>query len=365
MKRVLIISVEYPPKCGGAGRVAEDNVEYLSNNGFEVDVVTTYDSHISRKKNVNYYFLKHKPVVFVLSFIIQLKKMDLSQYQTIILNDIGAALVASYIFDDFLLSKSLIYIHGGEPEEVLLKPKALFKAVQFPNKYKKMLLSSKRIVCVSEFMRRKMMKIVSDIPFSKFSVIYNGVNKQDFYKDPFDIRKEYGLEKNTTVIFSASRVIVEKGYDDVFDVISKCINEGEKIAWFIAGEGDYLTILKTKIHNNHLEDNIFLLGNLNRESLRKYYSSADLFVLLSKFEEAYGLVYLESIYCLTPVVALKNGGTNEAIIDRVNGFIVKDRDECYQVIKKKQFLKITEPEIKDSLSQYDLSKEELKCLCSN
>lgn len=63
-------------------------------------------------------------------------------------------------------------------------------------------------------------------------------------------------------------------------------------------------------------------GCLSEKQLVKAYSEAILTVCTSQVEP-FGLVPLESIACQTPVVAIKEGGYRESVIDDVTGFLIE------------------------------------------
>jgi len=62
-------------------------------------------------------------------------------------------------------------------------------------------------------------------------------------------------------------------------------------------------------------------GNLSDQELLQAYNQATLTVCLSEVEP-FGLVPLESMACATPVVALKEGGYRESVVDGKTGFLV-------------------------------------------
>jgi glycosyltransferase involved in cell wall biosynthesis len=60
--------------------------------------------------------------------------------------------------------------------------------------------------------------------------------------------------------------------------------------------------------------------------LREVYSQARAFVY-APLQEALGMAPLEALACGTPVVAVREGGVNETVVDGVTGWTV-DRDEA-------------------------------------
>lgn len=63
----------------------------------------------------------------------------------------------------------------------------------------------------------------------------------------------------------------------------------------------------------------------NQELLAQYYSTSDIFLFTSLFEN-FPLVILEAMSCGTPIVSFDVGGVKEALIHKQNGYIAKYKD---------------------------------------
>ncbi|MCP4670673.1 MAG: glycosyltransferase family 4 protein [Desulfobacula sp.] len=62
-------------------------------------------------------------------------------------------------------------------------------------------------------------------------------------------------------------------------------------------------------------------GKIKREDMHKFYSSGDVFAFPG-IKESLGMVYLEAQSCLLPVIAFKNGGIPEVVMDKKTGFLL-------------------------------------------
>lgn len=65
------------------------------------------------------------------------------------------------------------------------------------------------------------------------------------------------------------------------------------------------------------------LGRLDDEDLRRVYSAADV-VVMPSFLEAFGQVAAEAQCCGAPVVALRNTGVEDIVLDKITGRLVDD-----------------------------------------
>lgn len=92
----------------------------------------------------------------------------------------------------------------------------------------------------------------------------------------------------------------------------------------IAGGGPERRGLERLVRELRLGDRVRFVGELSHESLREYYSAADVLVLASA-REGMPNVVLESLACGTPVVATDVGGTKEIITCREAGRLLPER----------------------------------------
>lgn len=362
--KILLFSTEFPPTCGGAGRVAERNASFLSSSGKKVDVLTRDIGNIEVNRNYNIIKVKYVSKIFPIYFAKKIKELKNEEYNHIILNDVGAALTASFFFDKEQIKKSICYFHGSEIDNIVIKPKLYYKFINFEKKYHELLHNCKNIICVSDYLRKLVISTFQDIDREKIKKIQTGSDLKDFYPDKINLYEKYQISRDTKIIFSASRIVERKGYKSLFNIFKRLRLSGKKYFWFIAGSGEYESELSSLIVKSGLNNDVKFLGNLTSSDLRKYYSSADIFVLLSHFDEAYGLVYLESLLCGTPVIGNNVGGVGEVIKNKENGFLVSNDEECFEILNNNLYESISQEAIKQSLSDFSIDKQSLLTICS-
>jgi len=346
-KRVLIFSREFPPKIGGAGTVAKQYAEMLSS--YEVTVLTDYQKNleISHEKKFQIIKVKTLPKIW---FLFYKKAIDFKKFDLIILNDSDSAYIAGKYFRSELLSKSIIFLHGSEPEYIFENPSLTKKILNFRKYYKRALFGCNKIISVSNYMKEKFLEktMLNEIK-DKIYTIYTPINSKYFYKSSeLDIHAKYNIPKNAKILLSVSRIIKNKGYLDKFNIFKKLIKENKDLFWLIIGEGKYTKILKELIEKNDLTSNIILVGKIPRNELKNYYSNVDLFWLLSNFNESFGLVYIEAQACGCPVIGRNQAGVKEAIDNKRSGFLVNTDEECFDIINNKKYLLLK----KDSIINY-------------
>jgi glycosyltransferase involved in cell wall biosynthesis len=97
--------------------------------------------------------------------------------------------------------------------------------------------------------------------------------------------------------------------------------------WIAGGRaGNYEPVLRREIADLGLEDQIRLVGHLDREGVAKLVSAADIFCMASE-REGWPNVVHEALACGTPVVATKVGGVPEMIPSEEYGTVVPPGDQ--------------------------------------
>ena len=135
----------------------------------------------------------------------------------------------------------------------------------------------------------------------------------------------FGVNENEKILLFAGRLSIEKGVDEIPEIIEKIKNSISDIKIIFIGSGPEEKNLKDK-----MPDAIFL-GWISHEELPKFYSAADLLLLPSKFD-TFSCVVLEAMSCGLPVVAYNTKGPKDIIEDNVNGLLANNTDEISQKI---------------------------------
>lgn len=122
-------------------------------------------------------------------------------------------------------------------------------------------------------------------------------------------------------VFSAGRLVVDKGYHLLFDALSRLETQPEVR---LAGEGDQEQNLRNQASRLHLD--IDFLGYHPPTELLKHYHWCKVAVFPSDYPEPFGIVGLESMGAARPVVAFDVGGVTDWLKDGKNGFVVARGD---------------------------------------
>ena len=92
------------------------------------------------------------------------------------------------------------------------------------------------------------------------------------------------------------------------------------------GTGQEEAYLKKVAREVGMEQAVIFVGHVAEEELGGYYAACDVFVMpnrqINEDIEGFGMVFLEAGSLGKPVIGGKSGGTNDAILDGVTGFLV-------------------------------------------
>ena len=129
------------------------------------------------------------------------------------------------------------------------------------------------------------------------------------------------------IVLSVGRIVENKGYHLIIEALHLLQQAGKKIPYLVivggaADEALYPVKLQTTIARLKMQEHVRLTGAQPNETLRDWYSAADVYCLASE-TEGWANVLLESLACGTPVVATNVWGTPEVIKSDEYGLLVE------------------------------------------
>ena len=87
------------------------------------------------------------------------------------------------------------------------------------------------------------------------------------------------------------------------------------------------------VEDMDLKEKVIFAGFVPNEDIADYYNACDVFVLASRTDieeaavEGFGIVYIEASAMGKPNIGGRSGGTSEAVLDGITGFLVNPDDE--------------------------------------
>lgn len=140
------------------------------------------------------------------------------------------------------------------------------------------------------------------------------------------LRQEFGIsDQSGPVITTVSRLIPKKQPLFVLEAFSR-VREQEPCVLLIAGSGPMEQTLRAEVQRRRIPDVLFT-GFLNKSAILKAYAVADIFTLLSRERETFGLVVAEAMNFRLPVVVSDRVGcASDLVSTDYNGYVVSARD---------------------------------------
>jgi glycosyltransferase involved in cell wall biosynthesis len=128
----------------------------------------------------------------------------------------------------------------------------------------------------------------------------------------------------------AGRILEEKGVGNILISFNNLLNKYDNINLYIAGSGEKLEEYK----NQYKHKNINFLGQLDFETLLKYYAKTDVFLYPSMYPEGLPTSILEAGLMGCSVIGTLRGGSKE-VLNSKNSIIVEENQKSLEKAMKK------------------------------
>lgn len=183
------------------------------------------------------------------------------------------------------------------------------------------------VIACSEFVKREVERC--GVRKDKIKVITNGVDEIDrkllLAKTKHrKFRKELGLPESYKVLFTARRLIPKNGVHYLLRAMKKIAEQRSDVLLIVAGDGPQFKELVEMAKIMKLSK-VQFLGEVDSLLLEKLYVASDIVVIPSLIEAA-GIIALESMAYMKPLVAFDSGGLTEIISENKVGVVVRNRD---------------------------------------
>lgn len=216
------------------------------------------------------------------------------------------------------IRNTLLTIHGfsGDALDVNLIKRALMTGLFEPVT----LLLTKRFYGVSRYViARRLARLFRG---KCAGAIYN------FPPEPYvpdgapGIREELALGPGDTLVVTVGRVVQDKGYA-VLDEVILHLRNLPQLKFLIVGDGDYLPAMREKLHEQAASGQVHFLGY--RSDVQRILQECDIFVLPT-LHETLSIALLEASVAGLALIASDTGGVPEIVIDGHNGLLVPPGD---------------------------------------
>ena len=146
-----------------------------------------------------------------------------------------------------------------------------------------------------------------------------------------EVSREMKKEDGVTTLLSVGRFCEAKNYDNVPDICKRIIEAGCPVKWYLIGYGGDEPLIRSKIAEAGMEDNVIILGK--KANPYPYIKACDIYVQPSRYEGKSVTVREAQILC-KPVVITDYATARSQVRDGVNGVIVPlDNEGCAKGIE--------------------------------
>ncbi len=182
-------------------------------------------------------------------------------------------------------------------------------------------LTEDRVICVS----KAVINNFSGINPAKLKLLYNGIDTHPYAKANYNLKSEIGIPENKLLIGMVARVNLWKGQFYFLEIAAQLKKKYPKLHFVMAGDAfpgyEYLyDAIHSLTQKLGLEDSVTNLGF--RLDIPEILSGLDIFVLPSIFPDPLPTTVLEGMAAGKSVVATRQGGATEMVIEGETGFLI-------------------------------------------
>jgi len=339
IKKILIISPEFPPPVIGGGGIHVSNlVDKLKEYNYKIYVFAQdiYLKNIIRPKKelltknlilyrfpvikipkILYYFIS---IMFIIEFIKIRPNLVHGHGYPCNAVDLGA-LLSNFFKIPFILT-----LHGFPLTSTIYQ--FMYHKLYHNLIGRFIFKKSDWIIFVSKSLLRDYSFLLNRKIINKIRIIPNGINIKSLIENANSqqIIKKFNA-KDKFILFSIGRIHKTKGFQNVIKIFPKIKIKFHNIIYLIAGKDNgYQKKLEEMIQKNNLQDNIFLLGSVSDKMKKDLYASAEIIILPSLYEP-FGIVILEAMAFGKPIITSNLGGIKEILKNNFDGILINPNDE--------------------------------------
>ena len=248
----------------------------------------------------------------------------------------------------------IVHCHGSDIDQLLFDKK-LYKLNEYT------LNTAHNIIVASNALRDKLLKKYPKIE-SKVIVVHNSVDISQYNKVSYNesLRRLNLSDENTKIIVFVGHIIPSKGICELLEATNIILRVRRDFKVYLVGTGPHNEEIRFKkyVIRNGLNENVFFVGEYDRDLIKYWFRIAH-FSILPSYSEGYPNVLIESLSTGTPVIATNVGGIPEIITNKLRGKLVPPRDSKSLAQAMLEFLdkKEKRAEIIEDIQSFDITHQ--------
>lgn len=365
--------------AGGQNIAVAELAQALAKIGYQIDIFTRWDDKnlpqvVEWQPNVRIVHLEAGPVHYVpkeelLPFMkdftanfIRFSEKEGNPYRLVHAHFFMSALVAADIKKELGIPFVVTFHALGKVRRMIQGECDRFPAERFAIE-ERVIREADQLVALCPQDREDLMTLYEADP-AKITIVPNGVNTSEFYVvDKLLARLLLGLDPNEIIILQLGRMVPRKGVDNVVRAVGTLRRDHGVWArlLIVGGESDVpdpaitpeIGRLQALAREEGVEEWVTFAGRRQRDTLRYFYSAADVFVT-TPWYEPFGITPLEAMACGVPVIGSEVGGIKHTIMDGQTGFLVPPNNP--ETLANRMLTLIQYPRIQNALRRNALRR---------
>ncbi len=325
MMKVCLVTQSLPAhSVGGREKHTYHLAQYLSENGIDVDVLTSSDSIRSYQEKEAGFDIHYLRSIKIPVSGTYMRMMPGLHNNRAIRNSNVVHAHEIFHLSSYLSAisakrnkRAFVLTEHGYPEQVgaINALMGVYRRV-FASQIVK---SCDRIIAVSDALGRE---IVQRFNADNVTTIHNAVSVRDCKTKNREFLERFGLQ-DKRVIFSSGRLIREKGFQFLIEAMKVvCARFSDAVCVITGPDNYYKAHLSRLVLSNGLKDKVVFTGVISEELLKSAIYSCDMVAIPSLYEP-FSTSMLEAMAFGKPIVATRVGGMPEALTHGRNSLLVE------------------------------------------
>jgi phosphatidylinositol alpha-1,6-mannosyltransferase len=328
MKKLLVISRNFPPLVGGMERLVLNIYKQL-NNRFYCDLVGPRGSKEYVPGNYKVYECTATPLsaFLVTAMLKSIRAIASSNYSACIAGS-GVTAPIALLASRLRRIPCITFIHGLD----LIVKNRVYQKVFVPA-----IRHSDLIIANSANTAR--LAEEAGVDPNRISILHPGVQLPETAEPGTLFRDRYHLH-DKRILLSVGRLIPRKGLAEFISQSLPAIvaSQPNTLLAIIGSEpenalqrGDSITKrINDTIRDHRLEDHVLMIGHVDDDILQAAFSESDLFVFplraVTDDVEGFGMVAVEAAALGLPSIAFSEGGVSDAVHSGRSGYLITSGD---------------------------------------
>ena len=193
-----------------------------------------------------------------------------------------------------------------------------------------------RFLAVSQYIKNEIRKVGVE---KDIRIVYNGLDSTHFNKQKSEItRNQFGFKGDDFIAVFWGRLVPRKGIKELLLAMQQ-IKEQKDIKLLVIGAINYedtstqtnTFIEELKSIARNIQNKIIFTGFIPYDKIADYLSLANVAVIPSRINEAFGMTCIEACAMGLPVIATNDGGIPETLVGQKHIIIDKNKDMPNQI----------------------------------